>query len=57
MGGEKVRVATVGILTAAIAMEDQAVGRQAAVPCHVESAAGDLRRDRLTHRPAHDSKG
>jgi hypothetical protein len=38
-------------------MEDQAVGRQAAVPCHVESAAGDLRRDRLTHRPAHDSKG
>jgi hypothetical protein len=55
MLGEKVRIATAGILAAAIAMEDQTRCRRPAVPRHVECAAGQLRRDRLAHRPAHDA--
>ncbi len=55
MLGEQVRVAPACILAATIAMEDQAVARRPAVPGHVERAAGQLRRDRLAHRPAHDA--
>jgi hypothetical protein len=55
MAGEKVGVTTTGILAAAIAMEDQAGGGRPIGPCHVERAAGQLRRDRLTHGPAHDA--
>jgi hypothetical protein len=52
---EQVRVATTGILAAAIAMEDQAARGQPALPRHVERTAGQRRVDRRTHDPAHDA--
>src|SRR5271163_2295493 len=55
MSREEVGVATAGVLAAAIAMEDQARGGRPAMPRHVERAAGQLRRDRLAHGPAHDA--
>src|SRR5271170_9067 len=55
MSREEVGVATAGVLAAAIAMEDQARGGRPAMPRHVERAAGQLRCDRLAHRPAHDA--
>ena len=53
MSRKKLGVATAGVLAATIAVEDEARGWHPAVPGHLQRAAGQLRVDRRTHRPAH----
>ena len=55
MASKQLRVATAGVLAAAIRVEDQAAVGQAQLPCHLQRAARKCCVDRRPHRPAHDA--